>query len=93
MEQIGFADIHVFPYSARKGTVASRWEDTPAEVKHLRAERLGEIKRKLKSDFLNSQIGKTEEVLAERSRNGMWEAIPAITQECTSRETPRKDRR
>lgn len=73
VEQIGFADIHVFPYSARKGTVASRWEDTPAEVKHLRAERLGEIKRKLKSDFLNSQIGKTEEVLAERSRNGMWE--------------------
>lgn len=73
VEQIGFADIHVFPYSARKGTVASRWEDTPAEVKHLRAERLGEIKRKLKSDFLNSQIDKTEEVLAERSRNGMWE--------------------
>lgn len=73
VEQIGFADIHVFPYSARKGTVASRWEDTSAEVKHLRAERLGEIKRKLKSDFLNSQIGKTEEVLAERSRNGMWE--------------------
>ena len=73
VEQIGFADIHVFPYSARKGTVASRWEDTPAEVKHLRAERLGEIKRKLKSDFLNSQIGKTEEVLSERSRNGMWE--------------------
>lgn len=73
VEQIGFADIHVFPYSARKGTVASRWEDTPAEVKHMRAERLGEIKRKLKSDFLNSQIGKTEEVLAERSRNGMWE--------------------
>lgn len=72
-EDAAFADIHVFPYSPREGTVSYNWQDVDAQVKQDRAERLGLIKQKLKKQFAQGFVGKTCSVLVERKRNGLWE--------------------
>lgn len=72
-EDVAFADVHVFPYSPREGTVSYNWQDVDAQVKQSRAERLGQIKQKLKRQFAESFTGKTCSVLVERKRNGLWE--------------------
>ena len=73
IEKVAFADIHVFPYSPREGTVAYSWQDVDASVKQQRAAVLGELKQRLKNDFALSHVGKVCEVLCERKRNGYFE--------------------
>lgn len=74
VQKVGFADIHVFPYSPREGTVAYKtMTDLPAETKKLRQERLTEIKHQLHEAFVQKQIGKTEVVLAEQKKAGYWQ--------------------
>ena len=73
VEKVGFADIHVFPYSSREGTAASKWQDVDAATKSHRAEVLGEIKLQLKNKFATSFIGTVQEILCERKRGGYWE--------------------
>lgn len=73
VRKVDFADIHVFPFSPREGTVAYNWQDTDAHTKQARAEALGQIKLQLKNRFAQSFVGKTCSVLAERKRNGLWE--------------------
>ena len=73
VEKVNFADIHVFPYSAREGTVSAKWEDTDSGVKTQRAAALGEIKQKLKNNFALSFCDTAQEILCERKRNGLWE--------------------
>lgn len=74
VQKVGFADIHVFPYSPREGTVAYKtMVDLPAETKKLRQEKLTEIKHQLHGKFVDSQLGKTETVLAEQKKGGYWQ--------------------
>ena len=73
IEKIGFADIHVFPYSPREGTVACKWQDTDSATKNHRAAVLGEIKQQLKIKFAENFCGTTQDILCERKRNGLWE--------------------
>lgn len=73
--EIGFAKVHVFPYSRRSGTVADRMPEQVAKsVKEMRAAMMisaAEIKQK---EFLASQIGEVSEVLFERlDKHGMYE--------------------
>lgn len=74
VKSIGFAKVHVFPYSQRKGTKAA---DAPNQVspaeKEKRAARMGELVAKSRYDFLKSQVGKIESVLFERIRHGYLE--------------------
>ncbi len=74
VERVGFAKVHVFPYSQRKGTVAA---DAPNQVspaeKDKRAALMGKLAEKSREKFLESQVGLTEEVLFERLRNGVLE--------------------
>lgn len=74
VKRIGFAKVHVFPYSVRKGTRAEKMPDhvSPAE-KERRARLMGELTDALRKDFLRSQDGLTEEVLFERLRHGYLE--------------------
>jgi threonylcarbamoyladenosine tRNA methylthiotransferase MtaB len=74
VERIGFAKVHVFPYSVRMGTRAEHMPDhvSPAE-KERRAHRMGELTEKCRRAFLQSQVELTEEVLFERKRHGYWE--------------------
>lgn len=66
-EKVGFADMHVFAYSSRKGTKASRLEQLTNEEKHLRVERMERVKKKSKGNYLVSKIGSFVSVLVEES--------------------------
>lgn len=74
VRSIGFARVHVFPYSVRKGTVAASAENQvkPAE-KERRAKIMGEAVEESKRRFLLSQEGLVQEVLFERLRSGFLE--------------------
>lgn len=72
-KRIGFSDIHCFPYSSRKGTVAGKWQVLPKAVLTDRAKRMGEVKNQLIVDYLTAQIGKPLKVLFETcDENGIW---------------------
>lgn len=73
VQKVGFADIHVFPYSPREGTVAYNWQDVDHATKSARVEKLTQIKLQLKQNFANKFVGTTQSVLCERKRNGLWE--------------------
>lgn len=70
VRRIGFSDIHVFPYSERKGTRAASMPQIPMELRRERAHRLGEIKGELKKSFAEKQIGKSLEVYFEEAERG-----------------------
>ena len=71
IENCGFSDIHVFPYSSRKGTLASRKYTPldPAMIKS-RTERMIALKNKLHGEFLVNNIGATQSVYVEDIENG-----------------------
>ncbi|MCL2406765.1 MAG: tRNA (N(6)-L-threonylcarbamoyladenosine(37)-C(2))-methylthiotransferase MtaB [Defluviitaleaceae bacterium] len=66
-KSIGFAAIHTFPFSPRKGTAAA---EMPGKVKDsLKTKRVQEmltLAERLKIDFINLNIGKTFPVLYEK---------------------------
>ena len=72
-EKIEFADIHCFPYSSRKGTVAGKLPTLDKATLDRRAKEMGEVKKSLVNKYLNAQIGKPLQVLFETcDDNGMW---------------------
>lgn len=74
VKKIGFAKVHVFPYSRRKGTVADKADGQVASnVKERRAKLMGELAEQSRAEFLRSQTGLVEEVLIERLRHGYLE--------------------
>ncbi len=67
VSSIGFAKVHVFPYSRRSGTVADRMDNQLTKaVKDERAKLMSEECERKRLEFMNSQIGKVTEVLFER---------------------------
>ncbi len=66
VEKCGFSDIHVFPYSSRTGTLASKkYRPLHADVVKNRVSRLLELKANLRGKFLNDNIGTTASVYVE----------------------------
>jgi len=66
--QIGFAKIHVFKYSRRKGTVADKMSgQTDEQVKNERSDRLMELEASLGEEYRKQFMGKKELVLFEES--------------------------
>ena len=66
MRDIGFARVHVFPYSRRSGTLADRMPDQlDNQEKSRRAQELIIVGRELEKSFLGRFIGRTESVLIE----------------------------
>ena len=67
VEKVGFARIHVFPYSRRSGTLADRMPDQVDEsVKHIRTNKLIELGNKLEENFVKELTGSVQSVLFER---------------------------
>lgn len=65
-EEIGFTKIHVFPYSDRSGTVASRMKDKiPGNIKKDRVRRLIDLSNKLEKEYYLKHIDKEDDVLIE----------------------------
>jgi len=72
-KNIKFAKIHVFPYSDRNGTVASRMTNkVPRNIIKERARKLIELSNKLESDYYNSFIGKNVSVLIEENKEDYY---------------------
>ena len=73
VREMGFAKVHVFPYSPREGTVAARMpEQIPSPEKRRRAALMGETAAVCRRAFLRSQVGKVMPVLFERSADPAW---------------------
>lgn len=74
-KEIGFAKIHVFPYSPKKGTpAAERKDQLPNAVKSERSHTLIELSDTMAQDFLQPYIGQEVEVLFERAvSEGVYE--------------------
>ena len=61
------SQIHTFPYSIRKGTIAEKMKGhLPDEVKEKRASIIKQISAQKYEDFLLSNLGREEEVLIEK---------------------------
>ena len=64
-KEIGFEKVHVFPYSPREGTRAAKMEQIEKSIKEKRSHIMIEETEKIRQNFLESQVGKTVEVLLE----------------------------
>ena len=66
LEKIKFYKMHVFKYSIRKGTVASKMDNQVSnEIKDIRSKALIELSNKNELEYLNSYLNKKERVLFE----------------------------
>ncbi len=66
VERLGFAKVHVFPYSRRSGTPAASFaQQVPEDVKKERAQRMQEVAAKSAARFAQTFVGRTMEVLFE----------------------------
>lgn len=64
--EVGFSKIHIFPFSARRGTPAAEMTDqVTAEVKKERSARLAELESQLRDRYFQSLLGSTLNVLVE----------------------------
>ena len=72
MEKLGFAEMHVFPYSRRTGTPAARMEDqVDDEVKNERVHKLIDLSEKLQLQYANKFVGEVVDVIPELDSKGL----------------------
>lgn len=71
-----FSKIHVFPYSARAGTLAASMPNQiPPNIKKLRAGLALEVSRNKAQSFSERLIGKTVDIIAETSTDGIVDGL------------------
>ena len=75
VKSIGFAKVHIFPYSRRKGTAADKYANQISpDIKKIRAAEMAKETAETSKAFLQSQVGRIEKVLIEtRNKNGRYE--------------------
>lgn len=73
IKKIKFADMHIFPYSRRKGTFADQMDGhlDPMIIKN-RAKEMINIAKMMKEDYENKFIDKEFDILLERSKDDYW---------------------
>ena len=72
------SQIHTFPYSIRKGTIAEKLQGhLPDEIKEERANIIKKISAEKFNEFLKSNIGSEQEVLIEKrpTRDGKFKGV------------------
>ncbi len=65
IEEAGFARVHAFPFSPRKGTAAAKLKDIPAEVKRERMARMLEAAKSAEEKYVTRFLGKKLTALFE----------------------------
>ncbi len=64
--QVGFSKIHIFPFSARRGTPAAEMPDQiPPPIKRTRCRQLADLAAQLRDDYFASLIDRRLQVLIE----------------------------
>ncbi len=72
IKQIGFAKLHVFPFSPRAGTPAADFIDpVPGDQRRRRAAVLRQAGRRARTRYIEGQIGRVLPVLVEGSGSGL----------------------
>ncbi|MDI3257333.1 MAG: tRNA (N(6)-L-threonylcarbamoyladenosine(37)-C(2))-methylthiotransferase MtaB [Kyrpidia sp.] len=71
IEELRFSQLHIFPYSPRRGTAAARYPDqVPAEVKERRVRQLVRLSKDLTRAYASRFVGKTLAVVVESAFDG-----------------------
>ncbi len=71
IKEIGFTELHVFPYSPRIGTPAAKMPNqVDGNIKKERVKKLIELSSELKNNYYKGLIGTEEELLVERYIDG-----------------------
>jgi threonylcarbamoyladenosine tRNA methylthiotransferase MtaB len=72
MQQIGFSEMHVFPYSKRTGTPAARMDDqVDEELKNERVHRLIALSEDMQLAYAQRHVGHFLQMIPEREAKGM----------------------
>jgi len=72
-ERMGFANMHVFPYSARPGTRAARMEKTVEDgEKRQRMHAMLDLAKRSSQRFREYFLGRKVDVLWEGNKDGNW---------------------
>ena len=96
IRRIGFAKVHVFRYSRRKGTRADKMDgQVPESVKTLRWQEMTAAADETREKYLSSLVGKTVPVLFERENSTEFHRgyAPDYTLIKISRQNPAKSLR
>ena len=73
VSEIGFSELHVFPFSPRKGTPAATMPDqVDNALKKFRSENLISIGSMEHLSYQEIFIGKSLEIILEEFKNGFW---------------------
>lgn len=68
VQSIKFAQMHIFGYSARKGTIASKYKPLEKSISKARCEKINAIARQSKINYISNFVGKELEVLLEEKQ-------------------------
>ena len=72
VREIGFAKIHIFPYSMRKGTVAAEMEQVHPSVRSDRVQMMTAAAKEQELEFYETQIGTEHTVLVEKPQSAEY---------------------
>ncbi len=78
LKKANLSQIHTFPYSIRKGTIAEKLSGhLPDKIKDERASVIKKISAEKFKNFVESNIGREEEVLIEKrlDKNGKYKGV------------------
>lgn len=78
-----FSNVHVFPYSPKEGTPASRMPQVDATVKKKRADNLRCESKEILYKKLNEQIGKSTKILFESNKKSYTDGFYKVKFEDT----------
>ena len=70
IKKLKLTELHVFPYSIRKGTVAAKMKQVDGNIKKQRVRELINLSEELKNNYYKSLLGTTEELLVEKYLDG-----------------------
>ena len=70
IRKLGITELHVFPYSIRKGTRAASMPQVDGNIKKKRVKELIELSEELKNKYYKSLIGTKEQLLTEKYLDG-----------------------
>ena len=75
-KKIGFAKIHVFPFSPRKGTRAyDMKEQVPPDIKKRRTAEMLEVAKESADAFYSAKVGKVVSVLFEHRKGDLFTGL------------------
>lgn len=79
VEELNFARVHVFPYSARSGTPAAAMEQVNGKLIKKYSQQLRSLNKKLMLSYQQQFIGTEQEVMVEEARDQQTNLLTGYT--------------